>query len=276
MKKGMGNKIISGIVIAFTIVTHWLFFYVIIINSFKTKAEASKLSLAFPSEWALWDNYQYVLSYKDFIFLRSMLNSLLITVATMLVLVLVSSMTGYVLVRRKSVITAIVDKLVLAGLIAPLSIIPTYWMLSKLHVANTVSGLVLVEIALMFSYATMLYKGYIAAIPKEIDEAAILDGCGPLNLFFRINFQLMKPITATVIILRAFVVYNDFSNPMYFLSGSKSATVQLCVYTFQTTYGTDWGHLFAAIVLVSLPPVILFIAMHKRIMDGMVMGAVKG
>ena len=105
-------------------------------------------------------------------------------------------------------------------------------------------------------------------IPTEIDEAAILDGCGAFDLFFKIQFQLIKPITATVIILRAFVVYNDFSNPMYFLSGSKSSTVQLCVYTFQTTYGTDWGHLFAAIVLVSLPPVILFIAMHKQIMNG--------
>ena len=113
-------------------------------------------------------------------------------------------------------------------------------------------------------------------IPTEIDEAAILDGCGAFDLFFKIQFQLIKPITATVIILRAFVVYNDFSNPMYFLSGSKSSTVQLCVYTFQTTYGTDWGHLFAAIVLVSLPPVILFIVMHKQIMNGSMVGAVKG
>lgn len=160
--------------------------------------------------------------------------------------------------------------------IAPLSIIPTYWILGKMHVANTIPGLVLVEIALMFSYATMLYKGYIATIPKEIDEAAVLDECGPAALFFGIIFRLSKPITATVIVLRAFIVYNDFSNPMYFLSGTKSSTVQLCVYTFQTAYGTDWGHLFAAIALVSVPPVILFLLMHKRIMDGMMMGAVKG
>lgn len=78
------------------------------------------------------------------------------------------------------------------------------------------------------------------------------------------------------IVQRAFIVYNDFSNPMYFLSGTKSSTVQLCVNTFQTAYGTDWGHLFAAIVLVSVPPVILFLLMYKRIMDGMMMGAVKG
>lgn len=276
MKKVFGNRIIVGLVIALTAVTHWLLFYIIIINSFKTKAEASKLSLSLPAEWVAWDNYKYVLTYKDFIFLRSMLNSLIITAVTMAVLVLVASMTAFVLVRRKNRFTGFIDKLILAGLIAPLSIIPTYWMLSKLGLANTMPGLILVEIALMFSYATMLYKGYIATVPREIDEAAILDGCGWRELFFGIHFRLMKPITATVIILRAFVVYNDFSNPMYFLSGSKSSTVQLCVYTFQTTYGTDWGHLFAAIVLVSLPPAVLFLIMHKRIMDGMVMGAVKG
>lgn len=276
MKKKNGNKIIAGCIVGGTLITHWLVFYVIIINSFKPKAEAAKLSLTFPTEWAVWENYKYVLTYKDFVFLKSMLNSLIITAASMIILVFVSSMTAYVLVRRKNKFTGIIDKLVLAGLIAPLAIIPTYWMLSKMHIANTIPGLIMVEVALMFSYSTMLYKGYIATIPREIDEAAILDGCGSGDLFFRINFQLMKPITATVIILRAFIVYNDFSNPMYFLSGSKSSTVQLCVYTFQTTYGTDWGHLFAAIVLVSIPPVVLFILMHKRIMNGMVMGAVKG
>lgn len=276
MKKIKSSKIIAGIVIALTIVTHWMLYYLIVVNSFKSKAEASKLSLTLPKEWNILENYKYVLTYKDFVFLKSMLNSLVITIATMAVLVLTSSMTAYIIVRRKNRFTKFIDKIILAGLIAPLAIIPTYWMLNKLHMSNTIQGLVLVEIALMFSYATMLYKSYIMTIPTEIDEAAILDGCGAFDLFFKIQFQLIKPITATVIILRAFVVYNDFSNPMYFLSGSKSSTVQLCVYTFQTTYGTDWGHLFAAIVLVSLPPVILFIVMHKQIMNGSMVGAVKG
>lgn len=276
MKKIKSSKIIAGIVIALTIVTHWMLYYLIVVNSFKSKAEASKLSLTLPKEWNILENYKYVLTYKDFVFLKSMLNSLVITIATMAVLVLTSSMTAYIIVRRKNRFTKFIDKIILAGLIAPLAIIPTYWMLNKLHMSNTIQGLVVVEIALMFSYATMLYKSYIMTIPTEIDEAAILDGCGAFDLFFKIQFQLIKPITATVIILRAFVVYNDFSNPMYFLSGSKSSTVQLCVYTFQTTYGTDWGHLFAAIVLVSLPPVILFIVMHKQIMNGSMVGAVKG
>ena len=103
-----------------------------------------------------------------------------------------------------------------------------------------------------------------------------MDGCGPLCLFFNIIFPLMKPITAAVIILRSVVVYNDFVNPMYFLSGSKSSTVQLCIYTFQSAYSTDWGHLFAAIVIVCLPPTVLFLALNKKIMEGVTMGAVKG
>ena len=139
-----------------------------------------------------------------------------------------------------------------------------------------IAGLVLVEVAIMFPFSTMLYKGYVASLPREIDEAAIVDGCGPWRLFFRVEWALLKPITATVVILRSTVVYNDFINPMYFLTGSKSSTVQLCIYTFQSAFSTDWGHLFAAIVIVCLPPVLLFLLLNKKIMEGVTMGAVKG
>lgn len=259
-----------------TVFTHWVVFYFIFINACKPRAEAAKLSLAFPTEWALWENLSYVWNYNNHVFLRSFLNSCIITVSTMVVLVMVASMAAFVLQRRGGKLTAASDKIILAGLTTPLSVIPTYWVLTKLHVANTIPGLVLVEIALLFPFSTMLYKSYASSLPKEIDEAAIVDGCGPLRLFFSIVFPLMKPITAAVIILRSVVVYNDFVNPMYFLSGSKSSTVQLCIYTFQSAYSTDWGHLFAAIVIVCLPPTVLFLALNKKIMEGVTMGAVKG
>lgn len=259
-----------------TLFTHWIVFYFIIVNASKPRAEAAKLSLALPEEFVLWENLSYVWNYNNHIFLRSFFNSVLITVSTMVVLIIVASMAAFVLQRRGGKLTAASDKIILAGLTTPLSVIPTYWMLTKLHLANTIPGLVLVEIALLFPFSTMLYKSYASSLPKEIDEAAIVDGCGPTRLFFKIIFPLMKPITAAVIILRSVVVYNDFTNPMYFLAGAKSSTVQLCIYTFQSAYSTDWGHLFAAIVIVCLPPTILFLALNKKIMEGVTMGAVKG
>ncbi len=275
-KRSVWSKLGEALALLVTIGTHWVVFYFILINACKTKAEAARLSLTLPTEWNLFENLSYVWNYNNHVFLRAFLNSVIITVSTIVILVLVSSMTAFVMQRRGGRLTQASDKIVLAGLVAPLSIIPTYWMLSQLHLANTIPGLVLVEVAIMFPFSTMLYKGYIASLPREIDEAAIVDGCGPWRLFFRIELSLLKPITATVVILRSTVVYNDFINPMYFLSGSKSTTVQLCIYTFQSAFSTDWGHLFAAIVIVSLPPVILFLALNKKIMEGVTMGAVKG
>lgn len=275
-KRSMLNRISEILVILLTICTHWVVFYFILINACKTRAEAARLSLTLPTKWNLFENLSYVWNYNNHVFLRSFLNSMTITVSTIVILVLVSSMTAFVMQRRGGRLTAISDKLVLAGLVAPLSVIPTYWMLNQLHLAGTIAGLVLVEVAIMFPFSTMLYKGYVASLPREIDEAAIVDGCGPWRLFFRVEWALLKPITATVVILRSTVVYNDFINPMYFLTGSKSSTVQLCIYTFQSAFSTDWGHLFAAIVIVCLPPVLLFLLLNKKIMEGVTMGAVKG
>lgn len=271
-----GIRVIEVLGIVITIFTHWLIFYFIIINASKEKADAAKLSLALPEKWCFWENISYVWTYNNHIFLQSFIHSVIITVCTMMVLVVVASMAAFVLQRRGGKLTAISDKLILAGLTTPLSVIPTYWVLTKMHLNNTIAGLVFVEVAILFPFSTMLYKSYISTLPREIDEAAIVDGCGPLQLYLWVAFPLLKPITVAVVILRSIVVYNDFVNPMYFLSGSKSSTVQLCIYTFQSAYSTDWGHLFAAVVVVCLPPAVLFLVLNKRIMDGVTMGAVKG
>ena len=149
-------------------------------------------------------------------------------------------------------------------------------MLNTLHVANTLAGLCLVEVATMFPFAVMLYKGYISSLPTEIDEAAVIDGCGSLTLYTRILFPLSKPITATVIILRSVLIYNDFENPQYYMSGSSTQTVQLFVYSLKSAWTTDYGHLFAAAIVVSLPLILLYIFLNRRILEGMTAGSVKG
>jgi raffinose/stachyose/melibiose transport system permease protein len=149
-------------------------------------------------------------------------------------------------------------------------------MLDRLHIAGTMLGIVLVEVATLFPYAVMLYKAFMATIPREIDEAAVIDGCGTGRLFWNILFPLLKPITATIVILRSVIVYNDFSNPLYFLPGAKNSTVQLCIYLFQSMFTSDWNYMFAAIILVSIPPLILYLILNKRILEGMTMGSVKG
>lgn len=259
-----------------TFFTHWIIFYFLIVNSFKGRAEAAKLSVRLPKKWQIIENYSEVLSYNGYLFLRSMWNSIKLTIISIAFLVLVASLAGYVLQRRPGGLAKISNKLILAGLIVPPSVISTYWILSKLQVVGTITGLTLVEVATMFPFSVMIYKGYMATIPRDIDEAAIIDGCSPIRLFFQIVFPMLKPITATVVILRSVVVYNDFSNPLYYMAGARNSTVQLFIYQFQSSFMTQWNLLFTAIVLSSIPPFIIYVILNKRILEGVTAGAVKG
>jgi raffinose/stachyose/melibiose transport system permease protein len=275
-KRKMLSKIFEGAFVGATVITHWLVFYFIIINSFKTKTESSQLNLSLPKEINIIENYTYIFKYGNGAFFNAFKNSIILTVCSIIILVGVASATAFIMQRRRDKICVVSDKLIVAGLIVPASIIPTYWILSKLGIANTLIGLIMVEVATLFPFATMMYKGFVATLPKELDEAAAIDGCGPLALFIKIIFPLLEPITATVVILRSIVVYNDFQNPQYFMSGSSSQTVQLCIYGLKSAFETDFGRLFSAVVIISAPLIITYLILNKKILEGMTMGAVKG
>lgn len=275
-KRSLGSKILEGLLVALTFVTHWLVFYFVIITACKSTEDAARLTLSLPEEWHLLENLKFIFQYQHNALLKAFKNSLIITLISVIFLVLVSSATAFVMQRREGLLSRISNKLIVAGLIVPASVIPTYWVLNMLHVANTLAGLCLVEVATMFPFAVMLYKGYISSLPTEIDEAAIIDGCGSASLYTRIMFPLLKPITATVVILRSVLIYNDFENPQYYMSGSSTQTVQLFVYSLKSAWTTDYGHLFTAAIVVSLPLILLYIFLNQKILEGMTAGSVKG
>lgn len=275
-KRSIASKVFEVFIVLLTLVTHWLVFYFVIITAGKGTEEAAKLTLSLPTEWKLWENLQFIFQYQHNALLKAFKNSFVITLISIIFLVLTSSATALIMQRRKGLLSQISNKLIVAGLIVPASVIPTYWMLNMLHVANTLAGLCLVEVATMFPFAVMLYKGYVSSLPIEIDEAAIIDGCGAFSLYTRIVLPLVKPITATVVILRSVLIYNDFQNPQYYMSGSSTQTVQLFVYSLKSAWTTDYGHLFTAAIVVSLPLIILYIFLNQKILEGMTAGSVKG
>ena len=275
-KRSWGSKIFEVFMVVMTLPIYWVVYYFVINTSFKTQSEASKMNLKLPEVWNAIENYKYVFSYNDNMLFKTLWNSLLLSFFSILILVFTSSATAFILQRRRSKLCMASNKLILAGLIVPASVIPTYWVLSRLGIANTMFGLTLVEVATLFPFATMMFKDYMVTIPREIDEAALIDGCSPLQLFFNIIFPLLKPITVAVIILRSVVVYNDFQNPQYYMSGSKSQTVQIFIYMFKESFVADYGHLFAATMVVSLPLILLFVILNKKVMEGMTIGSVKG
>lgn len=262
--------------ILFTIVAFWVPFYFIIVNSGKDAKESSLLNLSWPTTSHFWENIKTVFEARDYMLIRAFFNSTVLTVSSIAIMVVLCAMAGYVLQRRNDRATPFINFLILAGLIIPPAIVPTIWVMDGIGLFKTMFGLILIEVALGFPFAVLLYKGFMSAIPREVDEAAVIDGCGGLRLFFSIILPLLQPVTATVIVLSAVTIFNDFTNPLYFLPGSDNVTVQLTLYNFQSQYVTQYNLLFMNILLVTIPPLVLFLVFNKRIVAGMTAGSVKG
>ncbi|GAA0137736.1 carbohydrate ABC transporter permease [Paenibacillus sp. YSY-4.3] len=271
------GKIMAEIfAILLTVILFVIPFYFILINSFKNSKEASKMNLQWPNVFQILENYREVIQAQDYMLIRAFGNSAFITVASIVILVFVCAMAGFIMQRRKSKPLTIVHFLFLAGLMIPPAVVPTIWVLNGIGMFKTMAGLILIEVAINIPFAIILYSGFVATIPREIDEAALVDGAGSLNFFFGMILPLLKPVTSTIIVLTSVNVFNDFVNPLYFLPGAENATAQLTLYNFMSLYNTSYNLLFADVVLLTIPPLILFLIFNKRIVAGMTAGAVKG
>ena len=185
-------------------------------------------------------------------------------------------MVAFIQQRRKDRVSSLVNVLLLAGLIIPPAVVPTIFVLQALGMFKTLVGLILIELAFLIPFAVIVLRAFIGTIPREIDEAAIVDGASPRTLFFRVIFPLIRPAVITVIVVSAVSVYNDFVNPLYFLPGDENATVQLTLFNFQSQFLTQWNLLFMDVLLITIPPLIMFIFFSRKIVSGLAAGAVKG
>lgn len=264
---------IIGCVVAFTIfIIPFLF---MLVNALKDRKGANKLSLGLPDEF-MWENFWEVIQTRDFQILTAFKNSALITIASLAVLIFFGSMAGYVIQRRNDRVVKIANILIMIGLMLPPAILPTIKLLQMTHLYKTFVSIVIMEAVMELPFTIMLYRGFISTIPRELEEAACIDGCGRWSMFTTIIFPLLKPITATVIILNAVTIFNDFSTPLYFYPGADNATVQLTLYNFIGQFSSSYNLLFADVVLIVLPMLVVFIIFNKRIVSGMVTGSVKG
>lgn len=254
-------------------------FVLIILNSFKDHGSANKLLLNFKgASWAqAVANYTQV--FKEANLLSSTVNSLIVTAFSVVLIVFLSSMAAFVVVRRRTRAMSIINNIIIAGLTLPVAMVPTYFMLYKLNMTKGVAayiGAILVYTAVNFAFAFFLYTGFIKGIPTELDEAAIIDGVSPRALFFKIIFPLIKPATVTVVISEALSVWNDFGISLYLLNSSQRSTAVLTTYLFLGQKSSYWNLLFADVVMVSIPIIILYLCLQKYIVSGLMSGAVKG
>jgi raffinose/stachyose/melibiose transport system permease protein len=265
---------IIGIVV--TAVVFLVPFAFIVVTAFKTQQEASLLEFTWPESIVFLENVVEVFRTKNFQLVRAFFNSTLLTVASVTIMVVLAAMVGWVLERRKSKWNGFINFLVLAGLIVPPAVVPTIFVLQQLGLFKTMVGLTLIEVAFGLSFCILLFRAFAATIPRELDEAAIIDGAGPIRLFFQVAFPLLRSVIVTAIVVQAVAVFNDFQNPLYFAPGAENVTVQLTLYTFQSQFYTSWNLLFANVLLITIPPLIMFIFFNKQIVAGMTSGAIKG
>lgn len=251
-------------------------FIFVLFTAAKTKREASQLNFTWPTEWHLVQNLIEVIKARDYMLLLAYFNSTVITVAAVSLLIVLSAMVGYVLQRRTSKWNSVIYGFVLAGLMIPPAVVPTIWVLQGLGLFKTIWGMVLIQVAYGLPFSVLLYRSFIATIPRDLDEAARIDGATPWQLFFKVILPLLKPVTVTNIVVQSIAIFNDFTNPLYYLPGKNNVTVQLTLYNFQSQFSSQFNLLFMNILLVTIPPLIVFIFFNRQIVAGMTAGAVKG
>jgi raffinose/stachyose/melibiose transport system permease protein len=269
--------LVGGIVaIAVSVIVFLVPFAFIVLTAFKTQQESSLLEFSWPTEFAFFENVAAVFQTRDGTVVRAFVNSTIVTVASVTIMVVLGAMVGWVLQRRQSRWNPFINFLVLAGLIVPPAVVPTIFVMQQLGLFKTLHGLVFIEVAYGLAFCVLLFRAFAATIPRELDEAALLDGAGPLRIFFQVAFPLLRGVIVTVIVVQSVAVFNDFANPLYFAPGAENVTVQLTLYNFQSQFYTSWNLLFTDILLITIPPLIMYVFFNREIVAGLTSGAIKG
>ncbi len=265
---------VAGIAAAFVIFV--LPFIFIFLMAMKSKQEAALMSFSLPANFLFWENLMEVIKARDYMLLTAYVNSIIITVGSVTLLVIFGAMVGFVLQRRRSRWNNVIYGFVLAGLMIPPAVVPTIWVLQQIGLFKTISGMILIQVAYGLSFSVLLYRAFFASIPRELDEAAIIEGANPWQVFFKVIFPLLRPVTITNVLVQSVGIFNDFTNPLYYLPGKQNVTVQLTLYNFQSQFQSQFNLLFMNILLITIPPLIIFVFFNRQIVAGMTAGGVKG
>ena len=251
--------------------------YISITTSLKSKPELAKNVLGLPHQFN-FGNYKEAMVRSNF--LRSLMNSCIVTFPSVALLVLMSSMGGYAIARfgRQRRLIGFMDKIYLAALMIPFQIlmIPVYRLYRMLGLQNNLLGVLIMLTGNSMAYSTFLYVGFIKGVPGELEEAALVDGCGTFRAYWTIVFPLLKPISATVAALHIMWHWNDFNISMILLQRDDVRTLTVKQFYFFAEFNKDYPVAFAAAILSMIPVMAFFMLMQKYIVSGIAAGAVKG
>lgn len=245
----------------------------IFINAFKSSSESLTMSLALPKKW-VFSNFLTVIQKGKLV--RSFLNSLLYAGVATIVTVIFASMAAYVFSRRRTKKFSALYMYVVLGMVIPVNYVTLTKVMQTLHLNNTEPGIILLYVAMQTPFTVFLIYGFVSKIPTDLDEAAILDGCTPWQLYWKVIFPMLRSAVITAGVLCFLNCWNEFMMPLYFLNTSTKWPMTLAIYNFFGQYEMNWNLICADVLLTCLPVIVMYLACQKYIVGGQTEGAVKG
>jgi raffinose/stachyose/melibiose transport system permease protein len=251
--------------------------YLVAVNVIKPGPDISGSPASLPIPPTL-DNIASVLTRPDGLFWVSLTNSVLITTVSVLILTVLSAMLGHYLARSRSRWSRVATVLLLCGLMIPPQVIllPITQVLRALGMMTTIQGLVLFNVGYYIPFGVFVFSGFMRQIPRELEEAAAIDGASRFQIFWRIVFPLLRPASASVVIFLGVWIWNDFLNPLIILGPSQGTTITTGIYRAIGQYQADFGTVFALMFLATLPVLIFYLALQRHFVKGLTGGATKG
>jgi raffinose/stachyose/melibiose transport system permease protein len=275
MKQSLPQRIIRFIVLFLFFVVIFYPIFLVVLSSFKENRQILIDTFGLPKHLSL-DNFSTAFQKGNMaIYFK---NSLINTSLSAAFIVFFSSLVSFVLCRRNCVVSKPLYIIFILGISVPMQvgIVSEYLLLSRLNLLNTNAGMILVYIAYHLSFAVFILYNFFKAIPREIQEAAIVDGCGHLRLYGSIVMPLSTAVLTSIAIFSLVWVWNDFFFPLIFISKAPVKTLPLGLMSFKGEFKTDYGVLFAGVALVSMPLIIAYLVMQRQFIEGMTLGAIKG
>lgn len=246
----------------------------VLMNSIKPLGQILQNVMELPKSFYL-DNISFVV--RRMSYFSALRNTSIVTIATICITLVLASMCGYMLARRKSRISLLILLLFISSLIMPFQtiMIPLAAIAGKLGLIDSVAGTVLVSVGLFSPFAIFMFQGFVKTIPISLEESAEIEGCSQTRRFFAVVFPNLVPVHSTVMVLYFMWLWNDYAMPSIMLTGDSKRTLVPLLYTFFDSFNSRWDYALAAIALAILPVILFFFAMQRYIIRGLTEGAIK-
>lgn len=276
MKKQKRTLAVTEILMLLLAAVWFIPIYYLLVTTLKSPQEAVQTPLGLPGR-VMIENYIH--AWRQMEYPRAFFNTLVITVTAVVLLILLSGLAGYALARTRTIFSNRIFLFFLAGLVVPfqMNIVSLYKIVKNLYLMNNPLAVILVSVSMNLPQAIFLLKEFIeATVPRELEEAADIDGCGVINKFFRVVFPLLTPVISTVAIIVTLNVWNEFMTPLLFLHTREKGVILQEVSRNIGQFAVDWTAMFPMMMLGAAPLIIFYLFMQKYIIAGVAAGAVKG